>query len=67
MTVNTWMEGIIGGCKGDVLVLHGLCLLIERYAWVHLNDNKVWTNLKIPPNSHALAMDQCNIHLAYLG
>ena len=31
MTLNTWMEGIINEHKGDVLVLHGLCLLIENW------------------------------------
>ena len=29
LTLENWMEGILDGKKGDVLVLHGLCLLIE--------------------------------------
>ena len=66
MTLVIWMEGILDGQKGDVLVLHGLCLLIERHAWGHLKDNKVWTSLKTSPKLHAHVMDQCNLHLAYL-
>ena len=61
------MEGIIAGYKGDVMVLHGLCLLIKRHAWVHLKDGKVWTCLKMLPKLHAKVNDQCNLHLAYLG
>ena len=67
MTLDMWMEGILAGCKGDVMVLHGLCLLIERHAWVHLKGGKVWTSLRTLPKLHANAMDQCNLHLAYLG
>ena len=62
-----WMEGILAGCKGDVMVLHRLCLLMKKHAWVHLKDGKVWTSLKTPPKLHAMVMDQCNLHLAYLG
>ena len=53
MTLDNWIEGIVAGCKGDVMVLYGLCLLIERHAWVHLKDGKVWTSLSTPtPQNH---------------
>ena len=67
MTLNTWLDGILDGRKGDVLVLHGLCLLMEWHTWVHLNDGKVWTSLRNLPKSHEEVMDQCNLHLTYLG
>ena len=52
MTLDTWLDGILDSRKGNVLVLHGLCLLIEWHAWVHLNDGKVWTSLCNLPKSH---------------
>ena len=67
LMLDTWMDGIIEGHTGDTLVLHGLCLLVESHAGVYLKDNKIWTRLKAPPNDHDTAMDQCNIHLTYLG
>ena len=35
------MEGILDRRKGDLLVLHGLCLLIEQHARFYLKDGKV--------------------------
>ena len=67
LTLENLMEGILDGRKGDVLLLHGLCLLIEQHAWVHLKDKKVWSSLHNPPKTHTKVMDQCNLHLAYLG
>ena len=67
MALDMWMEGILAGCKGNMRVLHGLCLLIKRHAWVHLKGGKVWTSLKTLPKSHANVMDQCKFHLPYLG
>ena len=67
MTLETWMEGILAGHEGDVMVLHKICSLIKRHAWVHLKGGKVWISLKTLPKSHANGMDQCNLHFAYLG
>ena len=67
LAIDKWMDGIIKGRKGDVLVLMGLYLLIEKHAHVHLKDGKFWTSLKTVPNNHDELMDHCNLHLAYLG
>ena len=67
LAIDKWMDGIIKGRKGDVLVLMGLCLLIEKHAHVHLKDGNFWTSLKTVPNTHDESMDHCNLHLAYLG
>ena len=67
LTLENWMEGILDGRKGDVLVLNGLCLLIEQHSWVHLKDGKVWCSLCNPLKTHTEVMDQCNLHLAYPG
>ena len=52
LTLDTWMEGILGRRKGHVLVLHGLCLLTERHAWIHLSKEGVWTSLHDKYKSH---------------
>ena len=55
------------GCKGDVLALMGLCLLIEKHMMVHLKGGTIWTSLKVILATHDEMIKQVDLHLVYLG
>ena len=47
LSLDNWLDSIQDGCKGDVLSLLGLCLLIEKHVLVHLSNGLLWSSLKI--------------------
>ena len=53
--------------KGDVLVLLGLCMLIEKHAVVPLHDGLFWSSLKDFKNSCNESLSKSDIHFLYLG
>ena len=67
LSLDTWLDSVQDGRKGDVLTLLGLCMLIEKHALVHLHDGAIWTSLRDSQNSHDEALDRSDIHLIYLG
>ena len=46
LTLDNWLDGIQDGCKGDVLSLLGLCLLVEKHVLVHLSKGVLCSSLK---------------------
>ena len=67
LTMDSWLDSILDGRKGDVLTLQSLCMLTEFHVLVHLKGGKIWTSLKKVPSSHTLIMQQVNLHSVYLG
>ena len=67
LTLNNWLDSVQDGCKGDVLVLLGLCMLIEKHAVVHLHDGSFWSSLKDYKDSHDETLSKSDLHLIYLG
>ena len=65
--MDSWLDSMIDGCKGDVRTLLGLCMLVKKHILVHLKNGKLWTSLKTLPSSHAKGLKQVNLHLVYLG
>ena len=67
LSLDNWLDSVQEGRKGDVLTLLGLCMLIEKYAVVHLHDGEIWTSLRDSQKSHDEALDRSDSHLIYLG
>ena len=44
--LDNWLDSIQVGCKGDILSLFGLCLLVEKHILVHLSNGLLWSSLK---------------------
>ena len=65
--MDLWMDCILDGIKGDVLTLLSLCMLVEKHFIVHLKNNQVWTSFKNEPLDHQTTLQQCDLHLIYLG
>ena len=61
-----WMEAIDEGCKGDVLTLYGLSLLINVHTYIHLHNGKFWSTLKNVPSTHDETLRKCKVHALYL-
>ena len=55
------------GYKGDVLVLMGLCLLIEKHVMYTFKGGTIWTSLKVILATHDEMIKQVDLHLVYLG
>ena len=64
---DSWMDCVVEGVKGDVLTLLSLCMLVEKHVIIHLKNNQVWTSFKNVPLDHQTALQQCDLHLIYLG
>ena len=62
-----WMEAIDEGCKGDVLTLYGLSLLIDVHTYIHLHNGQFWSTLKNVPSTHDETLQKCKVHALYLG
>ena len=67
LTLDNWLNSMHDGCKGGVLALMGLCLLIEKHEMVHLKGGTTWTSLKVIPALHDEMIEQVDLHLVYLG
>ena len=65
--MDSLLDSIVDGRKGDVLTLLGLCMLTECHVLVHLKGGKMWTSLQEVPSSHTLILKQVNLQLVYLG
>ena len=67
LTIDTLMNSIVDGRKGDVLTLLSLCILVKKHVAVHLKNGQVWNSFKVKLVKNNTAMAQANIHLIYLG
>ena len=67
LNFDTWMEAIDEGCKGDVLTLYGLSLLIDVHTYIHLHNGQFWSTLKNVPSTHDATLRKCKVHALYLG
>ena len=65
--MDTWIDSIVDGRKGDVLTLLSLYILVKKHVVVHLKNGQVWNSFKVKPVDHKTAMAQADIHLIYLG
>ena len=64
--MDTWMDSIIDGRKGDILTLLSLCILVKKHV-VHLKNGQVWNSFKDKLADHRTAVAQADIHLIYFG
>ena len=67
LDLDKWMEAIDEGCKGDVLTLYGLSLLMDVHTYIHLHNGQFWSTLKNVPSSHDETLRKCKVHALYLG
>ena len=67
LTFSCWAESILDNRKADVMGLYSLCMLTEVRTWIYLHDGQIWTTLADDKLTHDMAMERCEIHLAYLG
>ena len=67
MTYDIWLEAVTDGRKGDILTLYGSSVLTDVHTYVHLHKAEFWTTLKNIPKMHNEIMEQCDVHLLYLG
>ena len=65
--MDSWLDSVIDGRKGDVLTLLGLSMLVEKHVLVHLKGGNIWSSLKTIPPKHSDALKQIDLHLVYLG
>ena len=65
--MDSWLDGVIDGQNGDMLMLLGLCMLVEKHILVHLKGGKIWFSLKTLPPHHVEALKQEDLHPVYLG
>ena len=65
--MDSWLDSVTDGCKGDVLTLLELCMLVEKHVLVHLKGGNIWSSLKTIPPKHPDALKQVDLHLVYLG
>ena len=67
LSYENWLDSKSKGCKGDILALYGLCMLLSVHAIIHLKNGLVWTTLSELSDNHAKDLDKCELHLCYLG
>ena len=69
LSLDNWLDSVQDGCKGDVLSLLGLCLLIEKHILVHLSNGLLWSSLKNSADSHSHddMLNKVDLHMVYLG
>ena len=67
LTLETWLDSIQDGRKGDILALLSLCMLVEKHVLVHLHNNQICTSLQDSDAVHDIMMSKVDIHLVYLG
>ena len=64
---GNWSDSISDGRKGDILALHGLCMLFSKHALVHLHNRIIWSTLDSSSANHLNDLDKLDLHLCYLG
>ena len=67
LTLDNWLDSIQESHKGDVLVLLGLCLLIEKHVLMHLHNGTLWSSLKDSTDSQDELLCKSDLHFMYLG
>ena len=69
LSLDNWLDSIQAGCKGDILSLLGLCLLVEKHILVHLSNGLLWSSLKNSADSHLHddMLKKVDLHMVYLG
>ena len=67
LDIPTPIKGIKEGHKGDVLALFVMSVITGVCCFVHLKHHNYWTSFKELPNTHLEYIQQCSIHLSYLG
>ena len=65
--ITNWLQGVKDGGTGNILTLFMLSLITGVHCYVHLREKNYWSTLKELPATHDEFMQQCNVHLAYLG
>ena len=69
LSLDNWLDGIQDGCKGNILSLLGLCLLVEKHVLVHLSNGMLWSSLKnsMDLHLHDDMLKKVDLHMVYLG
>ena len=67
LTFDKWSDGISDGRKGDILALHGLCMLFSKHTLVHLHNEIIWSTLDSSSANLLNDLDKFDLHLCYLG
>ena len=67
MSLDLWMDALCDGCKGHILTLYSLSMILDVHMVVHLCNGKIWTTMDSPPDEHVDLISKCLIHVAYLG
>ena len=69
LSLDNWLDSIQEGCKGDVLMLLRLCLLVEKHVLMHLSKGMLWSSLKDSMDSHLHddMIKKMDLHMVYLG
>ena len=69
LSLDNWLDSVQEGCKGDVLTLLGLCLLVEKHVLVHLSKGMLWNSLKdlMDLQMHDDMIKKMDLHMVYLG
>ena len=65
--MDSWLDSLIDGHKGDVLTLLGLSMLVEKHVLVHLKGGNIWSSLKTIPPKHQDVLKQIDLYLVYVG
>ena len=65
--MDSWLDSVIDGCKGDVLTLLGFSMLVEKHVLVHLKGGNIWSSLKTIMPKHPDVLKQIDLHLVYVG
>ena len=66
LKLGTWLKGIKDGRRPDILGLFLLCVIMGTHCFVHTRAG-IWTTLFKEPSTHQELIQQCNLHLGYLG
>ena len=67
LDIVNWLNGPKTGKQADILALFLLCKITKSHCFIHLKNGGYWLSLEQTPQNHDDLLQQCNLHLAYLG
>ena len=64
--ITQWLKDVKANSRADVLTLFILCIATDTHCFVHTKVG-YWTTLLDDPKKHMEYVQQCSLHLSYLG
>ena len=66
LKIRQWLKDVKACSRVDILILFILCIATDTHCFIHTKVG-YWTRLLDDPKKYTEYVQQCNLHLSYLG